>query len=301
MGDHPPAQAFIRSGDVAKDQPAFPLNTQVCLECGLIQVADQIPPDYFRHYLYVPSGAATMHTHFRGLAEVVTEKANGGLVIDIGCNDGLMLMAANGMGARTLGIDPAANIVEIANERGVDVHVAYFNPATAAEVLEKHEAPKVICSTNTFNHIGDLHDFMKGVDILLADDGTFILELPWAKDLIEKNEFDTVYQEHLSEFSLLSLARLGAFFDMHVVDVTRLGVHGGSMRIFLRRKAMNDTPAPVVQEMLDEELARSEEHTSELQSLMRTSYAVFCLNKKNTKRPQKIYIEENSEQTTQIM
>src|SRR3546814_5347670 len=104
-----------------------------------------------------------------------------------------MLMAANGMGARTLGIDPAANIVEIANERGVDVHVAYFNPATAAEVLEKHEAPKVICSTNTFNHIGDLHDFMKGVDILLAD--------------------------------------------------------------------------------------RSEEQTSELQSLMRISYAVFCLKK----------------------
>src|SRR3546814_10164049 len=92
MGDHPPAQAFIRSGDVAKDQPAFPLNTQVCLECGLIQVADQIPPDYFRHYLYVPSGAATMHTHFRGLAEVVTEKAHGGLVIDIGCNDGLRLV-----------------------------------------------------------------------------------------------------------------------------------------------------------------------------------------------------------------
>src|SRR3546814_6503974 len=96
---------------------------------------------------------------------------------------------------------------------------------------------------------------MKGVDILLADDGTFILELPWAKDRIEKNEFDTVYQGQLSEFSLLSLARLGAFFDMHVVDVTRLGVHGGSMRICLRRKAMNDTPAPVVQEMLDEELA----------------------------------------------
>src|SRR3546814_20018156 len=92
-----------------------------------------------------------MHNPFRGLAEVVTEKANGGLVSDIGCNDGLMLMAANGMGARTLGIDPAANIVEIANERGVDVHVAYFNPATAAEVLETHDAPKVICSTNTFH------------------------------------------------------------------------------------------------------------------------------------------------------
>src|SRR3546814_7852846 len=94
-------------------------------------------------------------------SDVCSSDLNGGLVIDIGCNDGLMLMAANGMGARTLGIDPAANIVEIANERGVDVHVAYFNPATAAEVLEKHEAPKVICSTNTLHHIGDLHDFMK--------------------------------------------------------------------------------------------------------------------------------------------
>src|SRR3546814_18373874 len=92
----------------------------------------------------------------------------------------------------------------------------------------------MICSINTFKQSGDMQDFMKSVDMLLADDGTFTRELPWAKDLIEKNEFDTVYQEHLSEFSLLSLARLGAFFDMHVVDVTRLGVHGGSMRIFLR-------------------------------------------------------------------
>src|SRR3546814_15888267 len=87
MGDHPPAQAFIRSGDVAKDQPAFPPNTQVCLECGLIQVADQIPPDYFRHYLYVPSGAATMPTHFRGLAQVVPEKANGGQIGRPSCSD----------------------------------------------------------------------------------------------------------------------------------------------------------------------------------------------------------------------
>lgn len=255
LGDHPPAQAFIRPEDVAKDQPSFSLDTQVCLTCGLIEVEDQIPADYFRHYLYVPSGAATMHGHFRGLAEVLTAKADGGLIVDIGCNDGLMLMQANEMGARTLGIDPAANIAELSGARGVNVHVAYFNPETAAEVLGKYEAAKVICSTNTFNHIGDLHAFMKGVDTLLAPDGYFVLELPWAKDLVEGNEFDTVYHEHTSEFSVLSLVKLCEFFDMQVVDITRLDVHGGSMRVFMRRNAVGDTPAPIVREMLDEELA----------------------------------------------
>ena len=255
LGDHPPAQAFMRPDQLSAGQQAFSLDTQVCLNCGLIQVEDQIPADYFRHYLYVPSGAATMHGHFKGLAEVLTAKADGGLIVDIGCNDGLMLMQANAMGARTLGIDPAANIAELSGARGVNVHVAYFNPETAREVRGKHGPAKVICSTNTFNHIGDLHDFMKGVDILLSDDGTFVLELPWAKDLVEGNEFDTVYHEHTSEFSVLSLAKLGAFFDLQVVDVTPLEVHGGSMRVFLRHKAMGDTPTPIVQQMLDEEMA----------------------------------------------
>ncbi len=254
LGDHPPAQAFVLPEDADRPQPAFGLDTESCLICGLIQVEDQIPADYFRHYLYVPSGAQTMHGHFKGLAEVLTEKAEGALIVDIGCNDGLMLMHANEMGAHTLGIDPAANIADIASSRGVDVHIAYFNPQVAAEVRAKHGAAKVICSTNTFNHIGDLHDFMRGVDILLADDGYFVLEVPWAKDLVEGNEFDTVYHEHTSEFSILSLVKLGEFFDMQVVDITQLQVHGGSMRVFLRRTAVGDLPTPIVQMMRDEEM-----------------------------------------------
>lgn len=90
MGDHPPANMFIRPTELDDVQPAFPLNTQVCLTCGLIQVADQIPTDFFRHYLYIPSAATSMHGHFRGLAEVLTAKAGGGLIVDIGCNDGLL-------------------------------------------------------------------------------------------------------------------------------------------------------------------------------------------------------------------
>lgn len=254
MGDHPPANMFVRESELAEQQPSFALNTQACLHCGLIQVADQIPADFFRHYLYVPSGADTMHTHFAGLAKVLAERAGDGLIVDIGANDGLLLQSCNSLGCKTLGVDPAANLAEIAASRGVEVHVAYFGPETAANMVKKTGQAKVIVTTNTFNHIGDLHSFMSGVAHLLAPDGTFVIEVPWAKELLDRNEFDTVYQEHVSEFSLLSIQKLGAFFDLEVVDVTRLPVHGGSMRVFLQRSGIS-APTPAVFDMLQEEEA----------------------------------------------
>ena len=256
MGDHPPANMFVRPSEKDKRQPAFPLNTQVCLDCGLIEVADQIPEGFFSHYLYVPSGAATMHTHFAELADVLHGIAGDGLIVDIGCNDGLLLAAANQGGAHTLGIDPAANLAELAAERGVDVHVAYFDPETAREVRAAHGPAQVIVTTNTFNHIGDLHDFMEGVRTLLAEEGTFVIEVPRADDLLERNEFDTIYHEHVSEFSLLSLVKLGAFFDLDVTDVTLIPVHGGSMRVFLRPRAAAARPAPIVNRLLEEERSK---------------------------------------------
>jgi hypothetical protein len=255
MGKHPPANMFVRPDELDREQPSFPLNTQVCLQCGLIQVADQIPADFFRHYLYVPSGASTMHTHFAELAATLEKRAKGELIVDIGCNDGLMLGAANGNGSKTLGIDPAANLAKIARERGVDVHVAYFNSESAAEVRDSHGPARVIVTTNTFNHIGDLHGFMEAVMVLLDEFGTLVVEVPWAKAIVETNEFDNVYHEHVSEMSLLSNVKLGEFFDLDVVDVQKLPVHGGSMRIFMRRRAAGETPAPIVAQMLAEERA----------------------------------------------
>ncbi len=255
MGNHPPANMFIRPEELNDPQPAFELNTQGCLDCGLIQVADQIPPGFFSHYLYVPSGASTMHHHFKAFAEVLEGIAQGGLIIDIGCNDGLMLSFANQNGSRTLGIDPAANLAEIAAERGVDVHVAYLDPDTAREVVDKHGHAKVIATSNTFNHIGDLHGFMASVDILLAEDGTFVVEVPWGKEIMETNEFDNVYHEHMSELSLLSIIKLGEATGFDVVDVTKLPVHGGSMRVFMRKASQAVPAAPIVGEMVEEEAA----------------------------------------------
>ncbi|MEQ3749219.1 MAG: class I SAM-dependent methyltransferase [Celeribacter sp.] len=254
MGDHPPANMFVAPDQRDDPQPAFPLNTQACLGCGMIQVADQIPADFFRHYLYVPSSARTMHGHFENLATVLVGRAGGGLIVDIGCNDGLMLGFANRMGGRTLGVDPAANLAEAAARDGVDVHVAYFSVATAAELVARHGKARVISTTNTLNHIGDLMGFMQGIDLLMAEDGWFVIEVPWALEILRTNEFDNVYHEHMSEMSLRAVCRLAERSGMAVVDVTRLPVHGGSMRVFVRKKSVAGRPSDEVRRMLQAEV-----------------------------------------------
>lgn len=256
-GDHSPAQMLIRPENLEEPQPTFPLNAQACLECGLIAVADQIPENFFAHYLYVPSGAATMHSHFEEFSGVIAERAGTrGLIVDIGSNDGLLLASCNARGCITLGIDPAQNIAALAAERGVETHVDYFHPASAREVLAKHGLASVITTTNTFNHIGDLNNFMEAVCILLNDDGTFIIEVPWAKEMLERAEFDNMYHEHVSEFSLLSMVKLAEQFDLDVSDVTFLKrIHGGSIRVFMTRKAAAYPISENVAKLLAEESA----------------------------------------------
>ena len=256
LGNHPPANAFLRPDQVGTPEPTFSLDTHVCLDCGLIQVPNVIPPDFFRHYVYVPSASDTMHDHFGALARLVHGdllSSPNDLVVDIGSNDGLFLSRLKQMGGRGLGIEPATNLTAIARDRGVDVVNEYFTPALASGLVERVGPAQVIVTTNTFNHIDDLHAFMAGVSALLAERGTFIVEVPHAADLVEQNEFDTVYHEHVSEFTVKSLVDLFAFFDMVVADLAPLPVHGGSMRVFARRRSHPDPVSPAVQEWLDGE------------------------------------------------
>ncbi len=240
LGMHPPANAFLTAAALAREERVYPLDSLACLVCGLVQVIDQLPPDFFRDYVYVPSAATTMHDHFRRFAEAVARDIDrragaSPLVVDIGCNDGLFLSACRDAGLRVLGIDPATNIIEMARERGIEVFNEYFGSVTAVEAYGRWGAADIITTTNTFNHIDSLHDFTKGVTTLLAQHGTFIVEVPQALTYVEWNEFDTIYHEHLSVSSVESFVRLGAHFDLEVVRVTPLAVHGGSMRVYLRR------------------------------------------------------------------
>lgn len=256
LGDHPPANAFVEEKQLATAQRAFALDTHVCLDCALIQVANVIAPDFFRQYVYVPSASETMHDHFGALAALFRERliaADNDLVVDIGSNDGLFLTRMRALGVRTLGIEPAANLTAIARSRGVEVLNEYFTPQLATEIRRQRGAARAIVTTNTLNHIDDLHDFLTGIVTLLDENGTLVIEVPHARDLIEKNEFDTVYHEHLSEFSLKALVELLRFFEMRVVDVVPLPVHGGSMRVFVKRMTTSDAVSGDVAAWLDTE------------------------------------------------
>jgi len=259
LGDHPLANGFLREDQLGEPEARFPLDVHVCLDCGLIQVADQVPEGYFRHYVYIPSAAEAMHGHFAELAETLAERflgASDALTVDIGCNDGLFLSFLQERGSRTLGIDPATNIAELARQKGLEVVNEYFTPELARLIRARHGPAKVVVSTNTFHHIGDLDPFTLGVTLLLDDDGVFVVEVPHALELVEQNEFDGVYHEHVSQHTVKSFVDHFRLFGLEVFDVERLDVHGGSMRIFARRATNGVGSAATVTEWLDEEARR---------------------------------------------
>ena len=259
LGDHPLANGFLREDQLSEPEARFPLDAHVCLDCGLIQVADQVPPGYFRHYVYIPSASDQMHGHFAGLADEVRQRflpASGDLTIDIGCNDGLFLSFLDQQGRRTLGIDPATNVIELAREKGVEVVNEYFTPDLARRVRDEYGPAAVVVSTNTFHHIGDLDPFTLGVSHLLGENGVFVVEVPHALELVEQNEFDGIYHEHVSQFTAKSFVEHFRRFGLEVFDLQPLAVHGGSMRVFARLSTDGVGVPAGVQEWIDREADR---------------------------------------------
>src|SRR5207249_1201297 len=186
LGNHPPANGFLRANQLAQSEARFPLNTHVCLDCGLIQVPDNVPANFFRNYVYVPSAATTMVEHFERFAEKMVRhhtNSSNDLIIDIGCNNGLFLGCCKEKGVRVLGIDPADNLTEIAAKRGIDIVGEYFGTQTGKMVAQKYPGAAVVVTTNTLNHIDDLHDFMGGITLILGPEGIFVVEVPHALDL----------------------------------------------------------------------------------------------------------------------
>jgi SAM-dependent methyltransferase len=200
-----------------------------------------------------------MRGHFAGFADDVSERflrSPGDLTIDIGCNDGLFLSFLVEDGRRALGIDPATNIVELAREKGVEVVNEYFTPDLARQVRDEHGPAAVVVCTNTFHHIGDLDSFTLGVTLLLDKEGIFVVEVPHALELVEQNEFDGIYHEHVSQLTVRSFVDHLRRFGLEVFDLQPLDVHGGSMRVFARQSANGASTAGGVQEWIDRERER---------------------------------------------
>jgi len=248
LGKQPLANSFLKKKDFIREKK-FPLRLFFCKNCYLVQVCDIIHKKFlFANYLYLTSASKPIVDHFAKYAKNIVKdylhKKNKPLVIEIGSNDGSLLKEFKKFGISILGIEPAANIAKLANRSGIMTKNVFFTSALANSLSAKYRA-NVIIANNVVGHVDNLKDLVKGVKTLLIDDGIFVLEVPYIIELIRNLEFDTIYHEHLSYFSLLSLIRLFQQFDFEIFDVKKQKVHGGSIRVFVGNKEVHKIKSSV--------------------------------------------------------
>ena len=236
LGLQPLANNLLRSEDLAKPEPKFPLRLAVCNSCWLLQILDLVPPvQLFSEYLYFSSFSDLMLRHAKAAAErYVREFGLSGrsLVIEIASNDGYLLKNFRSAGVPCLGIEPAANIAKVAREAGIETLVEFFGTDLAGRLAANGRKADLILGNNVFAHAPNTNDFVAGLGALLKPGGRIVLEFPYAADFIEKGEFDTIYHEHVFYFSLTALAPLFQRHGLSIFAAERLNIHGGSLRLF---------------------------------------------------------------------
>lgn len=256
LGETSLANAFLKHEDLKKPEQKYPLRVQFCQTCGLSQLKEVVSPDIlFRNYIYFSSGMPVLPEHFKNYAEeVVTNfaRSKNDLVVEIGSNDGLLLGAIQQLGMRVLGIDPAINIAQVANERGVETLAQFFSYKLTKNISKLYGKAKVIIGNNVVAHIDDHHDLVTGVKTLLGKDGVFIFEAPYIVDMFENLTFDTVYHEHLSYLSIRPLVKLFAQYDMEVFNAKIFPVQGQSIRVYVAHKGKFQ-PQEAVRKLLAKE------------------------------------------------
>lgn len=256
LGIQPLANNLLRPEDLDQPEPRFPLRLGVCRSCWLLQILDLVPPvRLFTEYLYFSSFSDLMLKHAREAAERYIREFRLGassLVIEIASNDGYLLKNFLAAGVPSLGIEPAANIAKVSREQGIDTVVEFFGGELAGRLKAEGRGADLILGNNVFAHVPNPNDFVAALRTLLKPGGRVVLEFPYALDFIEKNEFDTIYHEHVFYFSLTPLLPLFARHGLTVWRVERIPIHGGSLRLFAGIEG-EQAPEGSVEQLLGEE------------------------------------------------
>lgn len=259
FGPTPLANAFLNKKQIDEPEYFYPLVLYFCRNCYFLQLGHVVSPKLlFSDYVYVSSTSSVFVNHFENFAQEIVSRFslnNQSLVIDVGSNDGILLKPFKRLGSRVLGIEPASHIAKLAIGQGIETVKEFFSVKLARRIVKKRGKAKIVSATNVFAHIDNLDEVIKGLDILLADDGIFISESPYLVDFLKKRYFDLVYHEHLSYWSIGSLITLFKRFDMEVFDVRKVDVHGGSVRVFIKRKKLKYKISKRVKEFLQKERA----------------------------------------------
>lgn len=236
LGEMPLANAYPCSIEEADREPRYPLHARVCDRCMLVQVDDVVTPqELFSDYAYFSSYSSSWVDHARKFAETAVQHLGLGsdsLVLEVASNDGYLLQHFRGAGVPVLGVDPAANVAQVAIEAGIPTDVAFFGVDAANRLAKRGVQADLLVANNVFAHVPDLNDFTAGLAIALKPGGVVSIEVPHLLRLIDRVAFDTIYHEHYSYFSLMSAERVLAAHGLVVYDVEQLPTHGGSLRIW---------------------------------------------------------------------
>jgi SAM-dependent methyltransferase len=245
LGMSPLANSYLSEEELGQMEPFYPLRALICHECFLVQLEDYETPDViFSDYAYFSSYSTTWLEHSQRYAEMAIERFGldgGSHVVELASNDGYLLQYFVERDIPVLGIEPAANVAEVAREKGIRTMVKFFGRATAREVAAMMNADLLI-GNNVLAHVPDLNDFVGGMKIVLGPRGVITMEFPHLLHLIERNEWDTIYHEHFSYFSFLTVSRVFRHHGLTLFDVEELPTHGGSLRIYGRHSEDESKP-----------------------------------------------------------
>jgi SAM-dependent methyltransferase len=259
LGLSPLCQSIVTPERAEAMEPFFPLHVRVCTACWLAQIPEFVrPEEIFTEYAYFSAYSDSWVDHAHHYVDAITERLGLGaddLVVEIASNDGYLLQHFLPKGIAVLGIDPAANVAEAAVARGVPTLTEFFGAALAERLVTEGRRARLVLGNNVLAQVPDINDFAAGVKILLAPGGTSTFEFPHLARLIEHLEYDTVYHEHFSYFSLHSIRSIFGMAGLALVDVEELPTHGGSLRVYLEHAEEADEPSGDVQRVLEAETA----------------------------------------------
>jgi SAM-dependent methyltransferase len=249
------ADSFLNEEDI-KAEKKFPLRLCICRHCKHVQIDDIIDPKLlFEHYVWETGISKSIIKFSQELYENIIgrcDKDNPD-ILEIASNDGTILSVFKDNGCNVLGVDPAKNIVEIANKRGVNSIARFFNLETAEEVVKDYGKRDVCIARNVLAHVSDLHGLVQGLRLVLKEDGFASLEFPQLKTTFEELQYDQVFHEHIGFHSLDSVIKLLEPYDMEVFDAEELWIHGGSLRVFIQHKGGGRKVQDNLHRLLNEE------------------------------------------------
>jgi hypothetical protein len=242
LGSMPLANALLSAAQLSSAEPRFALDVVFCTGCSLVQLTESVPPDVlFTEYVYFSSFSDEAVEHAGRLAErIITERGLGEThtVIEAASNDGYLLQHYARQGIPVLGIEPAGNVAAEASSRGITTINEFFTAELAGRLVSQGRHADVFHAHNVLAHVPDLNGFVAGIRTLLRENGIAVIEVPWLRELVENLEFDTIYHEHLSYFSLSALVALFARHGLTVADAEHVRIHGGSLRLWIGHSGM---------------------------------------------------------------